>query len=76
VDHILIVKNFEKKKNYNSKSPLERQVTKKRPTINASIIFFFGGGHGSLQKNIMCIRKIMWRIWVYQLSKPFAHLIC
>jgi hypothetical protein len=39
VDHVLIVKNFEKKMNCNLKSSLERQFTKKRPTIKASAIF-------------------------------------
>jgi len=45
VDHVLIVK-----KNLHSKFPLERQLTKKRLTINASAISNFFGGHGSLQK--------------------------
>jgi hypothetical protein len=50
--------------NYNSKIPLERQFTKKMPTINASAIFNFFGPW-IITKNIMCIGEIMWRIWVY-----------
>ncbi len=43
VNHVLIIKFFEKIMNYKLKSPLERRLTKKRPTINASAIFNFFG---------------------------------
>ncbi len=51
VDHVLIFKKFEKKVNCNLKSPLERQLTKKRPTINASAIFNFLGAMDHYKKN-------------------------
>jgi hypothetical protein len=51
VHHVLIVKKIEKKVNCNLKSPLERQLTKKRPTINASAIFNFLGAMDHYKKN-------------------------
>jgi hypothetical protein len=52
VDHVLIVKKIEKKMNCNSKSPLKKQLIKKRLTINASAIFKFFGAMDHYQKNI------------------------
>ncbi len=51
VDHVLIVKKFEKKVNCNLKSSLERQLTKRRPTINASAIFNFFGAMDHYKKD-------------------------
>jgi hypothetical protein len=36
--------------NNNVKSPMEKQVVKKRHAINGSVIFNFLGGHRSLSK--------------------------
>jgi len=48
-----IVKFFERIVNYNLKSPLERRLIKKRPTINASAIFnFFGAMDHYIKDNV------------------------
>ncbi len=71
VDHILIAKNFEKKVNYNSKSPLERQFTKKRPTINASAIFNFLGAMDHYKKY-----NVYWKDFVGNLGLLVIKTIC
>ncbi len=55
------------------KSPLERQLAKKRHAINASVITNFWGPQ-IFTRRIMCTKKILCRIWLHQLS--FPHSIC
>jgi hypothetical protein len=71
VDHVLIVKNFEKKKNYNLKSPLERQLTKKRPIINASAIFNFFGAMDHYKKD-----NVQYKTFVKNLDLLVIKTIC
>ncbi len=71
VNHILIAKNFEKNVNYNSKSPLERQFTKKMPTINASAIFNFFGAMDHYKKY-----NVYWRDFVENLGLLVIKTIC
>jgi hypothetical protein len=45
-NHQLIVKNFEEEVNNSTKNPLERQIAKKRPIMNANAISnLFGAIH-------------------------------
>jgi hypothetical protein len=71
VNHIFIAKNFKKKVNYNSKSPLERQSTKKRPTINASAIFNFFGAMDHYKKY-----NVYWKNFVENLGLLVIKTIC
>jgi hypothetical protein len=51
VDHVLIVKKFEEKMNSNLKSPLEKQLTKKRLIMNVNAISNFLGAISLYKKD-------------------------
>jgi hypothetical protein len=72
VDHVLlIVKKFEKKVNCNLKSPLERQLSKKRPSINASAIFNFLGAMDHYKKD-----NVQYKTFVEDLGLLVIKTIC
>jgi hypothetical protein len=75
-NHGLIVKNFEEEMN-NLKSPLERQLAKKRLIINVSAISNFLG-YIDPYKKYNVHQKYFGKFWVFKFSKimcPFNLLI-